>query len=147
MYLFCDAAVHALALVLLVAPQAGIQDFAPMTIAKGTNSGVSSARQVAIRTAEEWRTLWSAHSSDPAPPVDFSRSILVGVFLGSRPTTGFSVEITGATVQGDQAVVRFVEHRPDADAILAQVITAPFHLVTLPSVVRAVRFQQTDDRR
>jgi hypothetical protein len=147
MWTFCDAAVHLISLVVLVAPQAVVQDVVPMTVAQGTDSSIIRAREVTVRTPEEWRTLWSAHSSDPAPQLDFSRSIVVGVFLGSRPTAGFRVEITRATVHGDQAVVNFVEHRPDPDAILSQVVTAPFHLVTLPSTVRTVRFQQTDDRR
>jgi hypothetical protein len=118
-----------------------------MTIAQGLHSGITDTRQVIVRTAEEWQALWSAHGSGQAPPVDFSRAVVVGVFLGSRPTAGFSVEITGATVQGDQAVVQFVEHRPDPGAILAQVTTAPFHLVSLPSVIRVVRFQQAQSAR
>ena len=138
-----NAAVPVLALVVLTAPQTAPQDLVPTTIAEGTDSGITSARQVVIRTADEWRTLWAAHRSESTPQVDFSRSIVVGVFLGSRPTAGFRVEITGATVQGDQAIVRFVEHLPAADAILAQIITAPFHLIALPSAVRTVRFQQS----
>lgn len=137
-----------MSLVVLAAPQPVVlPDLAARTVAEGTDSGVSEFRQVTVRAVEEWRALWSAHSSEPAPQVDFSRSVAVGVFLGSRPTAGFRVEITRVTIEGDRAVVQFVEHRPEADAILAQVITAPFHVVTLPSVVLTITFQQLEPRR
>jgi hypothetical protein len=47
------------------------------------------------------------------------------------------------SIQGDRAVVQFVEHRPGSDDIVAQMLTAPFHLVALPNSVRDVSFQET----
>ncbi|MGH9256793.1 MAG: protease complex subunit PrcB family protein [Vicinamibacterales bacterium] len=131
----------------LAAPQAVLQELVPATLAQGTQSNIGQPRQVVVRTVEEWRVLWAAHSLQPAPPVDFLRSVVVGVFLGSRPTAGFRVEITGATAQDGQAVVRFVEHRPAPDAILAQIITTPFHLVVLPASLRAITLQQSESPR
>lgn len=148
MQLLIDAEIGLLALMTLAALQPVVlPDLAARTVAEGINSGISESRQVTVRTLQEWRTLWSAHSSEPAPQVDFSRSLAVGVFLGSRPTAGFRVEITRVTIEGDRAVVQFVERRPEPDAILGQVITAPFHVVTLPSVVRTITFQQLAPRR
>lgn len=132
---------------LLAAPQTVLADFVPATVAQGTQSNVTQPRQVVVRTAEAWRSLWVTHSTQPMPRVDFSRSVVVGVFLGSRPTAGFRVEITGVTTQDTEAVVRFVEHRPAPDAILAQIITAPFHLVTLPATLQTITLQQADPAR
>ena len=68
----------------------------PATIVRGGMSGVSAPREAVARTREEWVALWRAHSAgQAAPDVDFSNQLIVAVFLGSRPTAGFGVEIVG----------------------------------------------------
>jgi len=131
----------------LLIPQTVLQELVPETLAQGTQSRIEEPRHVVVRTVEAWRELWAAHSLQPAPIVDFSRVVVVGVFIGARPTAGFRVEITGVTSQAGRAVVRFVEHRPAPDAILAQIITAPFHLVLLPASLGSITFQQSESPR
>ena len=133
--------------VALAAPQAVLEELTPTTIAQGTDSAITEPRQVVARTTDEWRALWSAHSSGALPSVDFSRAIVVGIFLGSRPTPGYRVTVVGATAKDATAVVRFVEDRPDQDAILPQVLTTPFHLVTLPARVQSVTLQRVEPTR
>ena len=136
--------IGAMAQLLFLASVAGIfQELVPPTVAQGTTSGITEPRQIVVRSAADWRALWAAHSPQPAPDVDFSRSVVAGVFLGSRPSAGFRVEITNVSIQGNRAVVQFVEHRPGSDDIVAQMLTAPFHLVALPNSVRDVSFQET----
>ena len=109
-----------------------LQATVPMTtITRGANSHIADPRQVVVQTDDEWRALWRQHAGDaPAPqPVDLSRFTVVGVFVGTRSTAGYSVEITSATTQNGETVVEYVERRPAADAITAQVITSPFHIV------------------
>jgi hypothetical protein len=103
------------------------------TVARGPDSGIDESRQVVIRTATEWQALWKAHGAGRASPVvDFARSVVVGVFLGSRATAGYEVTITAVKSQDGKTVVEYVERRPDAGAIVAQVLTSPFHLVSIP---------------
>jgi hypothetical protein len=110
---------------------------------KGDQSNVDEARQVALRTAAEWKTLWRQHSPDREQPrVDFGRDMVVGVFLGSRTTAGFSVEIVSALVEQGALVVRFRETRPQSDRIAAQVITSPYHLVAVPRHSGEVKFEK-----
>jgi hypothetical protein len=110
---------------------------------KGDQSNVDDARQVALRTAAEWKTLWRQHSPDrDQPRVDFGRDMVVGVFLGSRTTAGFSVEIVSALVEQGALVVRFRETRPQSDRIVAQVITSPYHLVAVPRHSGEVKFEK-----
>ncbi len=110
---------------------------------KGDQSNMDDARQVALRTAAEWKTLWRQHSPDrDQPRVDFGRDMVVGVFLGSRTTAGFSVEIVSALVEQGALVVRFRETRPQSDRIVAQVITSPYHLVAVPRHSGEVKFEK-----
>jgi len=108
----------------------------------GLHSGIEEAQQVVVRTPAEWKTLCARHASGRAcAPVDFSRSIVLGVFLGSRPTAGFTVEITSVERDGDALTVSYRERKPGPDDMVAQMLTAPFVLVTIDRVSGPIRFR------
>jgi hypothetical protein len=114
------------------------------TIAKGDQSNIDDARQVLVRTDAEWTKLWNQHSPDrPKPAVDFSKEMVVGVFMGSRPNAGFSTSITSAMAANGALVVRYKETAPAAGAVSAQVLTFPFHIVAITKApVTDVKFQK-----
>jgi hypothetical protein len=113
------------------------------TVVKGPMSGVDAPRQAAVRSAAEWSALWKTHDpGGPMPAIDFSREMVVGVFLGSRPTAGFGVEIVRAVGNSGTLVVEYVESAPSRDAITAQILTAPYHLAAIPKHDGEVRFQK-----
>ena len=66
------------------------------------------------------------------PSVDFTREVVVAVFMGTRPTAGFTIEITRVRVEGPALVVTYKETRPAPDGVTAQVLTSPFHIVAVP---------------
>lgn len=112
------------------------------TLEKGGNSVIDEARQATARTAEDWAALWRQHAPDrPRPSVDFSKEMVVAVFMGSRPTAGFAVEIVGVSEASGGLVVQYRETRPSRDAMTAQVLTAPYHLVAIPKSAEAVTFE------
>jgi hypothetical protein len=114
------------------------------TIEKGDQSNIDDARQVLLRSEAELRQLWKQHSPDrPMPKVDFSREMVVGVFMGSRPNAGFSTAIVSATAAKGALMVRYTETRPPADSITAQILTFPYHLVAIPKAdVKDVKFEK-----
>jgi hypothetical protein len=111
-------------------------------VAQGSRSNIEEARQVTVRTAAEWQALWTEHDGGAAPAVDFAHSMVVGVFLGTRPTAGYRVEIAAVRSEGGRTVVEYVEHRPPPDALVAQVLTSPFHLVRIPRATGVVEFRR-----
>jgi hypothetical protein len=113
------------------------------TIDKGAESSIDSPRQATARTAAEWAALWKAHTFDrPLPAVDFSREMVVGVFMGSRPTAGFALEIVGAADRDGTLVVTYRETTPPKGALTAQVLVAPYHLVGVPKHAGPVIFEK-----
>jgi hypothetical protein len=117
----------------------------PMTIDKGDQSNVDEAKQVVVRTEAAWAALWSRHAPDrKRPQVDFSSQMVVGIFMGSRPTAGYSVAIVSTIQANGVLTVRYREVVPPRDAITAQVITFPFVLVTVPAFAGDVRFEKSD---
>ena len=115
------------------------------TIERGTMSFVDAPRQITARTSAEWAAAWRAHAGDrQAPAVDFSKEMVVGVFLGTRRTSGYSVEIVRTREEGGALVVQYVETQPSPRAVTAQVITMPYHFAALPQRAGEVRFEKTD---
>jgi hypothetical protein len=108
------------------------------TIEKGDQSNIDDARQVLVRSEAEWTQLWQQHATGrPKPAVDFSKEMVVGVFMGSRPNAGFSTAVVSATTGNGVLIVRYTETFPSAGAVSAQVLTFPFHLVAIPKATVA----------
>ena len=115
------------------------------TIDRGQTTWVDSPRQVVARTREEWSALWRTHAPDrPLPPVDFSKNMVIAIFLGSRMTAGFGVEILGSRIEKGAVIVQYRESQPRPGAITAQVITAPYHIVAVPTQNGEVRFEKVE---
>jgi hypothetical protein len=113
------------------------------TIARGPMSAITDARQVVVRSSVEWEALWKEHGvTQPLPVVNFSKEIVAAVFLGSRPTGGFNVEILSTRLEGDALIVEYGERRPGRGDIVSQVLTSPFHIVRLPAHKGPVRFEK-----
>jgi VWFA-related protein len=107
-------------------------------------SGIDRGEQIVARTQGEWEAIWRRHAAGrPVPAVDFSRDMVVGVFLGSRPSGGFGVQITRIERVGDALVVTWAEQTPAPGQTAAQVMTAPSNLVTVPRHTGPVRFERT----
>lgn len=135
--------VFALAALLEVSQTAQTPPPGIRTVVKGSMSGVESPRQVVVRSAAEWSALWKIH--DPkgqSPAIDFSREMVLAVFLGSRPTAGYAIEIVRAVGNSGTLIVEYVESAPSGDTITAQVLTAPYHLAAISKHDGEVRFQK-----
>lgn len=118
------------------------------SIAKGDMSGQQDAKQVVVRTDAEWGALWTDHSpKDTLPSIDFSKNMVVGVFLGTRPSAGYQVEIVGVRTQDKELIVEYVQKQPGRGTMAAQILTEPYHLVSVTSHPGPVRFLQVPDTR
>ena len=117
---------------------------APMaTLARDQMSGIDEPRQSVARSAAEWTTLWRAHAGDqPAPKVDFATRTVLAVFLGTRTSAGYAVEIVGTRAEGTGLVVQWSERQPERGMVSAQILTSPSHIVTVPKVAGAIRFEK-----
>jgi protease stability complex PrcB-like protein len=115
-------------------------------IDKGVMSQMDDSRLASARSVAEWSKLWNLHAGERTrPAVDFSKEVVVGVFLGTRPTAGFSMEIVGVRVEGAALVVSYKETRPAPDSVAAQVLTSPFHIVAVPKgATTDVKFERVN---
>ena len=112
------------------------------TVQRGDLSGIEERREVVVSTPAEWAALWKQHQPGTKPPaIDFARSMVAGLFIGSRPTGGHSIEITAVQREGPDLVVLFRESKPDPREMVTQMITSPFHLVRFDAHEGPVRFR------
>jgi len=115
------------------------------TVGKGPMSAIETARQVTVRSADEWAALWKENGAQaPLPAVDFSREIVLGVFAGTRPTAGYGIEIVRAVGTTETLVIEYIETAPSRGAITAQVLTSPYHLVAIPRHDGSISFKKVD---
>jgi VWFA-related protein len=127
------------------APAAPVQQSAimPRSIEKGGESNIDDAKMAVIRNAADLRKLWQMHAPDkPLPAIDFSKEMVVAVFLGSKPTAGYGVEITGARDDNGALVVEYHETAPARDAMTAQVLTMPYAIAAVPARQGDVKFEK-----
>ena len=104
------------------------------TIKKGQRSGISELSHMVAHNAAEWEALWRKHNAfrghqPKLPVVDFNREIVIGVFLGTRTTGGYEVEIVNISRDDGMFAVSFMERTPPWNGMVIQSLTQPFHFV------------------
>jgi len=116
------------------------------TIVRDNMSNVEDAKQAVARTPAEWAALWRLHAGDQPPPpkIDFTKRTVVAVFLGSRPSAGYAVEVSGTKPAGKTLIVEWSEHTPKPGNVSAQVITSPSHLVSIPKFEGQITFRKVE---
>lgn len=126
------AAVAALVLAVSAAacdetPPAPPEPVAFATLAQGAQSDVKEARREVIRDGP---ALAKLALEVEVSALDFGKEQVIAVFLGERPTAGYKVAVEKVVRLGDGTLeVTVREKKPAKDAIVAQVVTAPFILV------------------
>jgi hypothetical protein len=132
----------ATALLIVALAQAGAQPVPLRVVAQGQQSEIREPRQIVVTSREAWAALWQQHGAQlPVPAVDFTHESIVAVFLGTRPSGGFAVDIL-AVRTGSAPVVEYRERRPGPDMMTTQALTFPFSIVAVPVLAGTPRFAQ-----
>lgn len=116
------------------------------TVAMNAFSGIRTPRQVVVKDAAAWASLWAEHTATitPAPPlpeVDFNTQMLVGVFAGDLKGC-HEFEIKRVNVAGGSIVVDYEDRDITAQTICIAAITNPMHVVAIPRIDAEVKFKQ-----
>ena len=97
----------------------------PMTIQewKGQHGGPVEPGSAVASDQGEWERAWRRVGQD-APPLDFAKFVGVMVFVGEKPTGGWTVVFDAPVARGDDAVVRY--HVPKPGGFTTQAFTQPW---------------------
>jgi protease stability complex PrcB-like protein len=101
------------------------------------NSGIDTAERRAIRDARAWTDLWAritanASPSVPAPPVDFTKDMVLFASLGTRGSGGYSIAIDKVVESNGKLEVIVRETSPGPNCAATMAITAPVTAVRIP---------------
>jgi hypothetical protein len=70
--------------------------------------------------------------SIPKLNVNFENELLIGVFLGQRPTSGYSINVDRVVLESKKILVQASEICPKKDQIVLMVITYPSIFIKIP---------------
>ena len=115
-------------------------------ISKGLYSGVEESKQIIINDPESFRKLWEEvfsiyQPTSDLPEIDFEKNTLIGVFMGSTSTGGYSVEINKIAEGAKQITIRLKYTSPAPDDFVTMALSQPYHLVIIPKTTKEVVFE------
>lgn len=110
----------------------------------GQQSGITQSKNVVIRDAAAWAALWREHTRGapeaPVPAVDFKKMDVVAVFLGSKPTGGYTVNIEAIRRTRTSATIPVTANAPGPGTIVTQAFTQPFAMRAVAKLPSSARF-------
>mgnify|MGYP001627120910 CR=1 FL=1 len=112
---------------------------------KGNHCGITEPKRVVITDPKEWSEIWKQiHRGKipipEVPAIDFNKNMVLAVFMGQKPTSGYAIQITEVAHSNGEVVAKLKETAPAKGAIVLQVLTQPFQIVVVPKVDTQVRF-------
>jgi len=114
-------------------------------VARESMSQIEEPRQAVARNAAEWTALWRQHAGDrPAPKVDFGSRMVVALFLGTRPSAGYTAEVARVLLKDGALTIQWQERGPQGDTVSAQVLTTPAVMVSIPKFDGQVTFEKVE---
>lgn len=113
----------------------------------GAQSGITSPQERVVGGAEEWERLWQAHQARGfprrlLPAADFVRELCIAIVVGERPTGGFAVRVEQVVESAAGIEVVYRVTAPAPGAIVSQVLTSPFVMISVARRPGAVRFRR-----
>lgn len=117
-----------------------------------SQSAISEKRLVTVRDPNAWSALWAEHvgtggASRPLPEVDFSRNMVIGVFLGSLGACDkLSVEAVRQKQDPARIEVTYRHTPPPPDTMCIATLANPAALITVQKSDVPVEFVQAPAR-
>ncbi len=108
-----------------------------------SDTSIKHSGQIVVQNDHQWIRFWAEHHPDEAAPeVDFSQSMVVGVFVGRRPADAFRIDITGVRTLPDALVVEYIERAPPPGTFQVAVEAYPYDIKVIPRSAQHVKFNK-----
>ncbi len=102
-----------------------------------------------LESQEKMDTYFTKHENTCAvasdPNVDFSKNLLVGIFAGAKPTSGYAIKITSIMENACQITINFYEKAPLAGENITQAPTYPSDFILIPRTNKPIYFNKTNE--
>lgn len=104
-------------------------------LAQGNQAvGIDQAEYIFIENESQLLTVWnqaygSQLSPPPVPELNLDRETLVAIFMGQKPTGGFSLNVETVTLEQNDVYLDVIQQSPAEGAITTQALTSPWVIV------------------
>jgi hypothetical protein len=99
---------------------------------EGAVSAVESYQTVVIDDQETYQNFLSTNQLMINSPVDLRETTVIALFMGFRPSGGYSINVTKIEEKNDMLYVHVVQRIPGENCINIQMITYPYQVVSIP---------------
>ena len=111
-------------------------------------SGFDEPERLVVRDALAWAFVWTriyenVSAQPPLPAIDFSKEQVIVAATGARPSSGYSIRITGASGSGNAITVRLESQSPGPGCGVLTVVTHPVTVAKMGRTVESVVFEET----
>jgi hypothetical protein len=115
-------------------------------IISGNYSGIQDRTFVTILSEDEFVNLWSEvfSSRSPVPEIphiDFEQEMVIGLFMGTFSTGGYSVFVEEVTETPEQLNIHYRFKTPGKDDMVTMALSQPFQLLIIPRTTKSISFQ------
>ena len=130
----------------------GLQYIEFQTIEKGYTSGHKNSTYYVIENESAWAVVWNQHQSDsatPQPPleIDFSKTIIIAVFMGEFPTRGnYEIEIKEVIDTPQCAIVK-VEKMHPFNSGGWPATSQPYHMIKMRKVDKEITVETVEKKQ
>ena len=113
---------------------------------KGYHCGYTEPLRVVIYTENQWEEIWKKVQVlrlpvPELPKIDFEKEMIIAVFMGTRSSGGYEIEIKNISKTEKEIVVGVEEKEPSPDSLRTMALTSPYHVVIVKRSSLPVRFQ------
>lgn len=128
----------ALALTLFACARLAVKPDASIRIlGKGLHSGVKLQEYHDLHNAADfavwWHRTYATRGDVPAlPDVDFSKQMVIAVFMGEKPHGGYSIAVTRVRTTADNYDVEITVTAPGPGCRTTQAFIEPYEFVAVP---------------
>lgn len=123
------------------------QDIIFKNIEIGYDSGIKEFSKRLAKNDKEFSSLYTEHltgqkniNATVFPKINFKDEMVAGIFLGERPSSGYSINIKRVVKTDSQIIIEASETTPDKDSDITSIITTPYQFITLPQSDLPVKF-------
>ena len=115
-----------------------VRELAWEVLARGNQAVAGEQRRFEIASSQsELVRLWNeAYGSQlelpPIPNLDFRRQSVLGLFLETKPTGGYGIEVQDVSLEDGEVYVDVALIEPRPGAITTQALTTPWVLIRVP---------------
>ncbi|MDN5214823.1 protease complex subunit PrcB family protein [Fulvivirgaceae bacterium BMA12] len=113
------------------------------TIEKNLYSGILDEQYVLVDDPNSWEDLWdktAVWTPDELPEVDFTKSMVIAVYMGEKVSGGFEIEISELRESEDTIEVVSKITIPESGQGVTTALSQPFHIIKINKTSKKIIF-------